>query len=450
MLPPSALLVSVAKDGVAWIYAPSGELLLKFHTGHENPVTHLAASGLQDQYLIATSDAAGFVRLHNVKVQDQRPITAAHQRELMRQKDREERERRKQGKRPRKQPKPDPLAERNATYLGSTTHGDKLVNVTVQFQRQVEVSPGADHTGDHRVTSVAMLTRQGSKYLVVGDAQGKISVFGKNGTFHGKIDATMMPGAKVEGLYVHQSHVLFRAGVEWGYIDLEKLQVSHVECPEFEGRVISAIIDSSALSRVIVADDSGSVWVFNIRQRKYCKVERRFPQAATRDLVDIASIQGFVLGLERTQHDRGLVNVLALNLSASEGERYGPTAASAIAWRRTGRPVLTWAVHRRSFEPDLLAFLSEDGMAIEVVELLMGAPQVIKESSPTRAVIPVLAILLVLVMAFILLRPLEKKKHVPKEGEGKDKGKNEGSASKDNSKPETQSSASHANMDEYD
>merc|ERR1739838_982598 len=107
---------------------------------------------------------------------------------------------------------------------------------------------------------------------------------------------------------------------------------------------------------------------------------------------------------------------------------------SVTAWRRTGRPVRDWAVHRRIFEPDLLAFLSEDGSAIEMVELLMGSPQVIKESSWTRAIIPVLAVLLVIAMSFVLLRPMAKKKIIKKEEKDGKETANEKDKSQDKDK----------------
>merc|ERR1740121_2991548 len=49
-----------------------------------------------------------------------------------------------------------------------------------------------------------------------------------------------------------------------------------------------------------------------------------------------------------------------------------------VVWRRERPSMRGWAVLRRSKEGDLLAFLSEDGKEIEIVELLMqvyAAPQ---------------------------------------------------------------------------
>lgn len=42
----------------------------------------------------------------------------------------------------------------------------------------------------------------------------------------------------------------------------------------------------------------------------------------------------------------------------------------AIVWRRTGAALRSWTVHKRYQQGDLLALLSEDGMEIEILEVL--------------------------------------------------------------------------------
>jgi len=35
-------------------------------------------------------------------------------------------------------------------------------------------------------------------------------------------------------LHSYHSQVLFRAGMEWGYVGLDKTDVKHIDCPNFE------------------------------------------------------------------------------------------------------------------------------------------------------------------------------------------------------------------------
>ena len=48
-----------------------------------------------------------------------------------------------------------------------------------------------------------------------------------------------MEGPWREGLHSYHSQVLFRAGMEWGYVSLDKVggvDVKHIDCPNFEVR----------------------------------------------------------------------------------------------------------------------------------------------------------------------------------------------------------------------
>merc|ERR1719174_718611 len=127
-----------------------------------------------------------------------------------------------------------------------------------------------------------MASQQGNKYYIAGDADGKISVFTKNGTFRTKIDATNEPGVPVDSIDSYMSSLLFRAGGDWGFVELERMQVRHVDCPRFEGKVAAAVIDSQQSSRVLVADEEGAISVLNVKNKKECKLEMKFNKGATR------------------------------------------------------------------------------------------------------------------------------------------------------------------------
>mmetsp|Transcript_34445 Transcript_34445/g.75182 ORF Transcript_34445/g.75182 Transcript_34445/m.75182 type:complete len:586 (+) Transcript_34445:127-1884(+) len=364
---PSALLVAVQADGNVRLFTPSGEMVLSFFAGHENPVAHLAVSPSQDEYMLATGDASGLIRVHKVNVR---------QRRLSKE---------------QKQARRSSTEEKVSQYLGMQ------VNVTAQFSRQLQVPSGSDGEVP-RLTALTLASQQGSKYFVAGDAEGKMSIFTKNGTFKAKIDATSTPGASIEGLHSHLSNLLFRAGTEWGLVDLEKLEVRHIQCPKFEGNVTAAIMDSQQSSRVMVADDVGTIWVFKIQNKQDCKVEHRFARGITRAPLDLASIRGYTLGLETGGQGS---SVLALNLSHI-GKRKADLAQapSPVVWRRSRGPVRDWAVHKRYQQGDLLAFLSEDGTEIEIAELLMSVYQAPAGDSFGNFKLPVIAVAIVLVLGY--------------------------------------------------
>merc|ERR1740123_2096994 len=87
---------------------------------------------------------------------------------------------------------------------------------------------------------------------------------------------------------------------------------------------------------------------------------------------------GFGIGLEKGAGSGDPVATVALNMSqVSRGKGTNripdvvPPKRADVVWRRERPPVRAWTVLRRVKEGDLLAFLSEDGHEIEIVELLM-------------------------------------------------------------------------------
>jgi len=375
---PTALLVAARADGAVRLFTPSGELVLSFSAGHDQPVTHIAASPSHEEYLLATSDAGGVIRTHKVSMR---------QRRLSKN---EKQDRRKS------------LDEKVSQHLGSS------VNVTVQLHRQMEMP--LDEDGDMRpITALALASQGGSKYLLAGDAAGKISVFTRNGTVRARIDTSAMPGVGVDSLFSSPGSVLFRSGAEWGYVDLEKLDVKHVECPAFEGQVTGAILDSQISSRVLAVDEAGTVWAFNVKNKKECKVDLRFAKGTTKGTVELASVRGFAIGLEHAQSPGQFVSLVALNMSqVGKGKNAGSKSndalpappANAVVWRRQRPPVRAWASHRRAKEGDLLAFLSEDGREIEIMELIMHVYTAPAQDSFGNFKMPVIAVAIVLVLGY--------------------------------------------------
>lgn len=339
---PGCLLVAAQKDGTVKFFSPDGELLLSFPAGHSQALTQLSVSPTHEEHLVATGDEGGSIRVHRVSV-------------LKRRMTKEER-----------------MARNNATDEKVSQYLGTQLNVTVQFQREVQV-PAGSHGEVPSLTSLALATHRGSRQVVAGDSEGRISIFAKNGSLRGFVDATAMEGPGVEGLHAHHSQLLFRAGMEWGYVNLEKLDVNHMDCPKFEGRVAAVTVDSQQVSKVLLSDENGSVWVFNVKNKKDCELERKIlPATGAKAPLEMASIKGFTIGMQKAT-DNVSSSLLALNMSQKTARRrpgeQGP--GGHVVWRRQGSSVQDWTLQKRHQQGDLIALLSEDGREIEILELLM-------------------------------------------------------------------------------
>mmetsp|Transcript_51360 Transcript_51360/g.94927 ORF Transcript_51360/g.94927 Transcript_51360/m.94927 type:complete len:590 (-) Transcript_51360:52-1821(-) len=365
---PSTMLVAVLTNGTICLYTPAGELAASFDAGHSAPIKHVALTPSHDEYWIATSDPTGVIRVHKVAVRQKR----LSKEDLVSRRASE---------------------DRASIYLGSQ------VNCTVQFLHKMLVPLGTD--GElAKVTSLAISVQQGTKYIVTGDAEGKVSIFNRHGNFSAQIDATVMPGG-IEGLHTQGSNLIFRAGVEWGYINLAQLEVTPIDCAKFDGSITTATIDSQQAARVLVADEAGTVWVFNVKDKKHCKVEHRFPRGATRAPLELSSVRGFALALERHHGGQWPVSLVALNMSVvGKKKEQGQAALPPVVWRTPRGKVRDWAVFKRYQHGDLLAFLSDDGHEIEIMELLMQAYTPPAQDAFSNFKLPVIAVVVVLVLGY--------------------------------------------------
>ncbi|CAE8645435.1 unnamed protein product, partial [Polarella glacialis] len=272
---PQVVLVAALLDGTVKLISPSGAVLFSFASGHEGQVTQLAVSSAGEEHLVATGDASGHIRVQTLLFRQVRG----------------EAEEEKAAERPRRG------EEKRSRFL------DAQLNVTAKLQQQMQLPPG---TGGEvpLLTSLAIGIHRSSKQTVAGDAEGRISIFGPSGNLKGSIDATAMEGPGIEDIAVHgnrlTNQMIFRAGIEWGFVNLDKMEVQHMDCPKFEGRVASAVLDSNVSSRVLLSDDAGSVWVFNIKNRKNCQFERKFPPSTSWPApLQLTSIDGFAIALQK-------------------------------------------------------------------------------------------------------------------------------------------------------
>lgn len=374
---PSTVLSAVHADGNVRLFSPSGDLLFSFSAGHEQPVTQLAVSPTHEEHLLATGDASGAIRVHRVNIRQRR-----------------------QSKEDRHGRPSSTSDEKTSWYLGSQ------LNISVQLSSSLQV-PAGTSGNTPRLTSLAVATNRNGRQVVAGDADGRISIFAKNGTLRGIVDATVMEGPGVEGLQAAHTQLIFWAGMEWGFVNLEQAEVKHVECPKFEGRVAWAAIDSNVLSRVLLSDEAGIVWAFNVKNKKECEFERHFPPSTlSRAPIEVSSIKGFVIGLQKEFTDSAgvdhVASLMALNMSAAAGERRRPNEqgnGQHVVWRRSRSGVRDWSLIKRQQQGDLVALLSADGKEIEVFEMLMHVytpPAVTDPFTSFKVPILICAVLLVL------------------------------------------------------
>jgi len=378
---PNTLLAAVRQNGDVHLLTPSGDLALAFRAGHDAPVTHVAVPSSQEEYLLATCDASGVIRVHKVNVRQRRL-----------------------DKKAKSARRGNSSVEKISQHLGS------MINVTVQLQKQMKLPD--DGTGEaSKVTTVAMVSQGSTKYLLAGDASGKITVFTRNGTVRSVLDTAEGIGGGVDSLYAVHGSVMYRSGQDWGYIDLERMELRHVDCPMFNGRVMDAVLDSQLASRVLVTDEDGTVWVFSVKNKKQCHLDLKFANGTTLWPLSLHSVRGYAIGLERGPEPA----LFALNMSQvgkSKPAAPGPKGADAvpvppppppakpIVWRRGRSAAKAWSLHRRAKEGDLLAFLSEDGHEIEIMELLMNVYTPLPQDQFGNFKMPVIAVAVVLVLGY--------------------------------------------------
>jgi len=378
---PLALLVAANEDGTVRMFTPAGDLVQTFNTGHDKPVVQLAVSPKEDESMVVTADAGGVIRVYKVSVRPRLPTT-------------DEKKARKGSS-----------SEKVSQYMGAQ------LNITVQLHRQLSAVDGIDGEAA-RITALALASTQGAKYFVAGDAEGSISVFTKNGTLKTKLDAATTPGSGVEGLYPQGNALLFRAGAEWGFVDPDKMEVRHVDCSGFEGKVTAVTVDQQQPSRVLISDEAGTIWVFSVKgKNKECKLDWRFGKGTSQGIVDLASIKGFAVGLESPGGGAGAAagawSVVAINMS-HVGRR--SEAMSPVVWRRRRTAVRSWSVFKRTQQQgDLFALLSNDGKEIEISEVMMSVYIPPVESDFGNFKTPIMVIAVVLVLGYQYLKQKNKK-----------------------------------------
>lgn len=210
--------------------------------------------------------------------------------------------------------------------------------------------------------------------------------------------------------------VAYRSGTAWGFLDLETMVAKPGDyCPLFGGEVTAIALDPVQPTRVYIADQQDTVWALSVRTKPKpsCRVDQRMPTGSTRGPMQLASIRGFLLGLERPEGQRALASLVALNMSQANKNKMmarstdkntqatlPPPPPAAVIWRRPRAAVRDWSVLQRSKESDLVALLSEDGHEIEIVEVLMSVYTASTPNNFSNFKMPVIALAVLLVLGY--------------------------------------------------
>jgi len=286
---PEALLVVVLQSGQARLLTPSGVTLKTLNLGHVAPVTLLASVPWTSPMLFATAEANGVVRVHKVKVRV-RTMQEMSQDSIM------------------------ASAANQSHLLGLSM--DSALEVSVSLHSSFEVAASASPLGKPSRSSgstTSLLTAlgfaatpDGSRLVVAGDKDGKVSAFQLDGNFASRLDATTMPGtAAVSHFFASQKRLLFVAGDEWGFVDFDGEVVKHVECDNFEPSppLRMGVFDAAERpTRVHLLDNDGTVWSLLARGARTCSVLRRSSISSLGNLVEtlgVASFRDYLLLLAR-------------------------------------------------------------------------------------------------------------------------------------------------------
>jgi hypothetical protein len=251
-----------------------------------------------------------------------------------------------------------------------------------------------------------MVSSKGTKYFVVGDDAGRITMFTKNGTLHAVLKPRNVRGytgstrTGIGSLQAHLGNVLYQSdGTSWGFIDVDRAELWALTCRRLEGRIHAATLDSQSSSRVHLADGDGTVWVASWDERRKCKVEHRFARGLARFPLELAAVRGFLYVLD--QSSPNYTSMMALNLShVGKSKDELLEVPSPVAWHRRIPRVQSWTVRSRYQQGDLLGTLSENGRRIEVVELIMQVYTPPAPDNLSNFKLPVLAVAAVLMLCY--------------------------------------------------
>jgi len=267
----TSLVVTVDDSSRLSLHSMEGDPLLEaFDLGHQKDakVKFLALSPNQEHHFVLTADSFGEMRVHSLKI----------------------------------------VARRERKERDEDDDDFQVTPEVRAMKRQMVVSanfscafalPEAEEGPMRKLTAILPVDRNSQTYFVVGDADGGIAVFHRNGTFRGRVIATDDPGGIV-GLARGQSQsVLFYSSHRFGFFSTYQIDVQFVPCTGWHVPLYDLAVDpNSASARVILSLVDGDIIVFNTMNGKSraCDLFVKFPRVSNVPF-RLDAFRGHILGL---------------------------------------------------------------------------------------------------------------------------------------------------------
>jgi len=313
---PYPLLVIVDTLSRLWLVTIDGDVALEAQDlGHppSAAVERLTLSLSQDSHYIMTADTNGEMRVHDLKI----------------------------------------VAVPDKSQENSTTSSDergkkkkKAENVPRKLQATANFSssfflPTSDEGEVRHLTAIHAVERTSQTYFVVGDSDGGLSVFHKNGTLKGRTVVTTDPGG-VKGIIRGQSQsLLFWSSHLFGFFSAFQADMQQAPCSGWSSPLHDVVMEpSSSSNRVILALEDGDVLVFTTLKgkSKVCDLSMKFPHMSSAPF-QLGLLKGHVLGLTQPA-DAGadrLRELFFFNLIGME-QGYGSAPSRAVTLQANFKP----------------------------------------------------------------------------------------------------------------
>mmetsp|Transcript_30104 Transcript_30104/g.70189 ORF Transcript_30104/g.70189 Transcript_30104/m.70189 type:complete len:610 (+) Transcript_30104:133-1962(+) len=363
---PYPLLVIIDVQSRLWLVTMDDDVVLSgYDLGHPGAasIERIALSPNQDQHHILTADANGEMRVHDIK------IIATRE-------------------------KKDPDAKADAGKSKKDAAVPTKLTASVNFTSNFFLPTGND--GQLRqLTAIQSVERSSQTYFVVGDSDGGLSVFYKNGTMKGRTVVTEDAGG-VRGLLRGQSNTLtFWSSNLFGTFSAFQIDMQQAPCSGWNSPLHDLVLETSSSSnRVILALEDGDVLVYSTLKgkSKVCELALKFPHVSSVPF-QLYLLKSYVLGLAMPMEgsDR-LRELFFFNLAGMEAG-YGAAPSRAVALQTSFKPqqpkrfeIFSKAAGtggERSKSLMFLQMIGQPGLEIYDLNLKLAAPP--KSAAPGAA-----------------------------------------------------------------
>lgn len=141
------------------------------------------------------------------------------------------------------------------------------IKINLELELEFDVAPDA--------TSFQYVTVKGIRYFLVGDSQGQISVYHRNGTLLG---SKQVAQTAITFLMRSYPNVLYSTKLGIGYFNPIQLETATPYCEPLPYNIEQVVLDLQQNNIVYVQADSGEVYVYEIKSAEgVCRSIPRIP-----------------------------------------------------------------------------------------------------------------------------------------------------------------------------